>query len=404
MAPMTATNPKYTPVVEQATPTLMAPIDVVNLAATLEQVATETYLADLNRYTDVTSRVLMASVMGVECQRLATLRAVAALLNGGAPDIDHDPHRRGGASGSGRQRRIPRCLQRRHHGRPHPKKEPSSGRPVHNPSLTRRNVLAAGAAMIGAGLIAATCGSDSSDSAVTAARPQRPVATPRPVPQERRRARRPTRPPPPPPRPLPNTTPDDTAAPDANVDLTVAALAAGLEVLAVGTYQAALDAAGAGSLGDRLPSESSSPSRWPSTKNTSTRGTRCSSGAGKAEVTEPNTTLKPTVDDAFAQVTDVVGAATLALMLEEIAAATYLNAQNVLTDPDSDHARRFDPGGRCAARSGPPLRARRVSGARHVRPDEDGRRRLIGSSGQRPPRNRALRSSDETWCCEAHDT
>ena len=81
----TATNPKYTPVVEQATPTLMVPIDVVNLAATLEQVATETYLADLNRYTDVTSRVLMASVMGVECQHLATLRAVAALLNGGPP-------------------------------------------------------------------------------------------------------------------------------------------------------------------------------------------------------------------------------------------------------------------------------------------------------------------------------
>jgi Ferritin-like domain len=64
----TATNPKYTPIVEAAKPTLLAPLDVVKLAATLEQVATETYLADLNRYTDVTSRVLMASVMGVECQ------------------------------------------------------------------------------------------------------------------------------------------------------------------------------------------------------------------------------------------------------------------------------------------------------------------------------------------------
>jgi Ferritin-like domain len=83
----TATNPKYTPVVEAAKPTLMAPIDVVKLAATLEQVATETYLADLNRYTDVTSRVLMASVMGVECQHLATLRAVAALIEGGAPEL-----------------------------------------------------------------------------------------------------------------------------------------------------------------------------------------------------------------------------------------------------------------------------------------------------------------------------
>ena len=83
----TATNPKYTPIVEQATPTLMAPIDVVKLAATLEQVATETYLADLNRYTDVPSRLLMASVMGVECQHLATLRAVGALLEGGAPEL-----------------------------------------------------------------------------------------------------------------------------------------------------------------------------------------------------------------------------------------------------------------------------------------------------------------------------
>lgn len=83
----TATNPKYTPVVEAAKPKLLAPLDVVMLAATLEQVATETYLADLNRYTDVKSRVLMASVMGVECQHLATLRAVGALLSGGAPEL-----------------------------------------------------------------------------------------------------------------------------------------------------------------------------------------------------------------------------------------------------------------------------------------------------------------------------
>jgi hypothetical protein len=83
----TTTNPKYTPVVEAAKPTLLAPIDVVKLAMTLEQVATETYLADLNRYTDVTSRVLMASVMGVECQHLATLRAVGALLEGGVPEL-----------------------------------------------------------------------------------------------------------------------------------------------------------------------------------------------------------------------------------------------------------------------------------------------------------------------------
>jgi hypothetical protein len=83
----TAPNPKYAPIVEAAKPTLKTALDVVKLAATLEQVATETYLADLNRYTDVTSRVLMATVMGVECQHLATLRAVGALLSGGAPEL-----------------------------------------------------------------------------------------------------------------------------------------------------------------------------------------------------------------------------------------------------------------------------------------------------------------------------
>lgn len=83
----TKTNPKYTPVVEKAKPTLKEPLDVVVLAATLEQVATETYLANLNRFSDVETRVLMASVMGVECQHLATLRAVGALLEGGAPEL-----------------------------------------------------------------------------------------------------------------------------------------------------------------------------------------------------------------------------------------------------------------------------------------------------------------------------
>ena len=45
----------------------------MTLAATLEQVATETYLATSTMFTDKTSKALMASVMGVECQHLATL-------------------------------------------------------------------------------------------------------------------------------------------------------------------------------------------------------------------------------------------------------------------------------------------------------------------------------------------
>lgn len=80
-------NPKYAPIVEAAKPTLKTPLDVVKLAATLEQVATDTYLADLANFTDTKARSLVASVMGVECQHLATLRAVGALLDGGAPEL-----------------------------------------------------------------------------------------------------------------------------------------------------------------------------------------------------------------------------------------------------------------------------------------------------------------------------
>ena len=83
----TGTNPKYTPVVEQMKPTLTDAAKVVTLATTLEQVATETYLADLALLDDTTTKALVASVMGVESQHLATLRAVGALLAGGAPQL-----------------------------------------------------------------------------------------------------------------------------------------------------------------------------------------------------------------------------------------------------------------------------------------------------------------------------
>ena len=85
----TKPNPKYAPVVEQMKPSLQGPMDVVNLAATLEQVATETYLKDLGLFTNkgAKSKQVMASVMGVETQHLATLRAVRALLADGAADL-----------------------------------------------------------------------------------------------------------------------------------------------------------------------------------------------------------------------------------------------------------------------------------------------------------------------------
>ncbi|MGI8492554.1 MAG: ferritin-like domain-containing protein [Acidimicrobiales bacterium] len=80
-------NPKYLPVVQAATPNLKTPADVVKLAATLEQVARDTYLNDLAMFSDTKSKQIMASVMGVETQHLATLRAVGALLAANAPSL-----------------------------------------------------------------------------------------------------------------------------------------------------------------------------------------------------------------------------------------------------------------------------------------------------------------------------
>ncbi len=86
-AEQTKTNPKYQKVVDDALPTLTDPAKVVDLAMALEQVATETYVANMALLEDKDSKALMASVMGVESQHLAVLRAVAALLAGGAADL-----------------------------------------------------------------------------------------------------------------------------------------------------------------------------------------------------------------------------------------------------------------------------------------------------------------------------
>ena len=80
-------NPKYAPIVEAAKPSLTTPLSVVNLAATLEEVATETYLANLGLLQNARTKALMASVMGVETQHLATLRAVGALLGANAAQL-----------------------------------------------------------------------------------------------------------------------------------------------------------------------------------------------------------------------------------------------------------------------------------------------------------------------------
>jgi rubrerythrin len=58
---------------------------IVELASMLEQIATQTYIANVTMVEDDTAKSIFASIMGVEAQHLATLRAVGALL--GNPEL-----------------------------------------------------------------------------------------------------------------------------------------------------------------------------------------------------------------------------------------------------------------------------------------------------------------------------
>lgn len=120
------------------------------------------------------------------------------------------------------------------------------------------------------------------------------------------------------------------AAPPAG-DLAVAQVAAGLEVLAVNTYGAALEAAGAGSLGE-VPE---AVAEFVTTAQAHHQAALDAwngvlTGNGMEAVAAPPADLEATVNEQFGAVTDVVGAAQLALMLEDIAAATYLGAIGTL--------------------------------------------------------------------------
>lgn len=117
-------------------------------------------------------------------------------------------------------------------------------------------------------------------------------------------------------------------------DLATAAFAASLEQLAVNTYTAAAEAAGAGSLGEvpatvvefvtvALGQHQEALDAWNGVLT----------GAGQAAVTTPPAALEATVNEAFGNVSDAGGAAELALMLEQTASNTYLAALPTLVDP-----------------------------------------------------------------------
>jgi hypothetical protein len=83
----TGTDPKYTPILQKAVPTIKGPADVVALAITLEDVAAQTYVNDVGLVSTPDLRQLFASVAGVESQHKAILLAVQALLKGGASEL-----------------------------------------------------------------------------------------------------------------------------------------------------------------------------------------------------------------------------------------------------------------------------------------------------------------------------
>ncbi len=119
-----------------------------------------------------------------------------------------------------------------------------------------------------------------------------------------------------------------TAAPGGgNTDLVVGAFAASLEVLAVNTYMAALEAAGTGDLGEVPPAVGEFATTAMAHHQAALDAWNgVLTEAGEPEVTEPPADLKATVDEMFAEVMDIGGVAKLALLLEDIASATYLAA------------------------------------------------------------------------------
>lgn len=199
-------------------------------------------------------------------------------------------------------------------------------------TLSRRSLLG-GVAVLGAGAVLAACGSDkasdttvASETTPAAAETTAGAAETTAAAVETAAAAAETT--------AAAVAAETTAAPAASGDAAIAQLAAGLEVLAVSTYGAALDAATAGKIGTVPPAVATfaTTAKEQHQKHLDAWNAVLT-GAGLAAVTEPNAKLKPTVDTAFAAVTDVTGVAKLALQLEEIAAATYLSASPLLKDP-----------------------------------------------------------------------
>ena len=172
---------------------------------------------------------------------------------------------------------------------------PVTGAPA---SVTRRGFLAGAGALAGAAMVGGACSDDES----------------------------------------PSSTAGDgqPATSEGSDDLEVAGRAAGLEVLVVETYEATIEAAKAGKLGDVPPAVNAFLAAAVAHHQAHREAWNARLvAAGRTGVGDAHARLKPTVDAQLGRASTVADALALARRLEETAAATYLSAMPALRDGEA---------------------------------------------------------------------
>jgi Ferritin-like domain len=118
---------------------------------------------------------------------------------------------------------------------------------------------------------------------------------------------------------------------DLSGDLQVVAMAASLENSGIATYTAGIKAATAGQLGTVPPAiVTFAETAMAQHEDHQKAWNAVLTAAGKQPVTAVDPVIQPTINAAFAKVTDVTGLAELALMVENIAGETYQNGLSVI--------------------------------------------------------------------------
>jgi len=184
----------------------------------------------------------------------------------------------------------------------------SGGETLTEKVASRRNFLLGAAGLGASGLVVAACGTSSKS-----ATPPTSITTP-----------------------ASSTTTPSTSSGALTGDLAVAAMAASLENLGVYAYNAGIAAATAGKLGKVPPAVVTFAQTAKAQHMAHAQAWNSAlTGAGKAAVTATDPALTPTVNAAFAKVTNAAELAQLALLIENVAAQTYQKAIPVLSASSS---------------------------------------------------------------------